>query len=195
MGNNPFLERFIARAMALPHPRVLELGTRQSVEGRSTMHKEWIPTAGSWIGVDFEPGADVDVIADVHRLSQIVGAESADCIIHCSLMEHIRYPQLAAHEIMKTLKVGGLMFCQTHFAWPLHGFPQDFHRFTREALESLFPPGMGMQCESMYEFPCSICSEREPATSLGTAYLNSCIWGTKVARTPDQWVYDLPKMR
>ena len=39
---------------------------------------------------------------------------------------------------MKALKVGGLIYIQTHQSFPLHGYPHDYFRFSREALASLF---------------------------------------------------------
>ncbi len=53
-------------------------------------------------------GIDVDIVADVHKLSQTTGEEQFDIVISCSSFEHFKYPHLAAHEIMKALKTGGL---------------------------------------------------------------------------------------
>ena len=73
--------RFIARCRELDAPSVLELGTKQSVPGRSTMHRDWVPHAAEFLGTDFEDGADVDILADVHRLSRVVGEERFDIIL------------------------------------------------------------------------------------------------------------------
>ncbi len=49
--------RFVARCRELDAPSVLELGTKQSVPGRSTMHRDWVPHAAEFLGTDIEPGA------------------------------------------------------------------------------------------------------------------------------------------
>ena len=105
--------RFAARCAELDAPSVLELGTKQSQPGRSTMHRDWVPHAGEFLGTDMEVGPDVDIVADVHRLSETVGGERFDVILSCATFEHLKYPTLAAHELMKALKVGGLLYIQT----------------------------------------------------------------------------------
>lgn len=175
-------------------PRVLELGTLQAVPGSSTHHFSWIPHASETVGTDVKAGPDVDVVADVHRLSEVVGRESFDIIITCSTFEHFKYPLLAAHQIMHVLKPGGVIFIQTHNTFPWHGFPYDYYRFTQEALRSLFPEPMGFQVVSTaYEFPCRIVSERDPGAEKAPAFLNVLLFGEKRTATPEHWVYELDK--
>jgi hypothetical protein len=45
------------------------------------MHRDWIPHAREFLGTDVEPGADVDVVADAHRLVDTVGMERFDVIV------------------------------------------------------------------------------------------------------------------
>ena len=133
---------------------MLELGTLQSVPGRSTMHRDWVPHASEFLGTDIEAGPDVDVVADLHRLSDVVGSERFDVIISASTFEHLKYPTLAAHELMKALKVGGQIYVQTHQSFPLHGYPNDYFRFSQDALASLFGTRMGFEViATNYDFP------------------------------------------
>ena len=74
------------------NPRVLEIGTKRSIKDRSTMHKDWIPHAKEYLGCDVENGIDVDIVCDVHKLSETLGVESFDVIITCSGFEHFKYP-------------------------------------------------------------------------------------------------------
>ena len=84
----------------------------------------------------------------------MVGAERFDVILSASTFEHLKYPGLAAHELLKTLTVGGLLFVQTHQSFPLHGYPSDYFRFSREALASLFGTTMGFEVVATgYDFP------------------------------------------
>jgi hypothetical protein len=185
-------QRFIARCAELPSPSVLELGTLQSVPGRSTMHRDWVPHAGEFLGTDIEAGADVDIVADLHRLTDVTGSERFDVIISASTFEHIKYPTLAAHELMKALKVGGLLYVQTHQSFPLHGYPNDYFRFSQDALASLFGTRMAFQVVATnYDFPARIHSRRLPNTQHMPAFLNTTLWGEKRGPTPDEYLYDL----
>lgn len=183
---------FLERARALPAASVLELGTKQSVPGRSTKHADWLPQAREFLGSDITAGADVDIVADVHRLSQVVGHERFDVIISCSTFEYFKYPHLAAHEIMKSLKVGGLLFIQTHQAFPLHAYPYDYFRFSREAMSGLFGTQMGFRViATAYEFAARIYSRSESAVRRSPTHLNVLLYGEKTASTPDAYVYEL----
>jgi hypothetical protein len=185
-------QRFIARCAELPSPSVLELGTLQSVPGRSTLHRDWVPHAAEFLGTDIEDGPDVDIVADLHRLTAVVGAERFDVIISASTFEHLKYPTLAAHELMKALTVGGLLYVQTHQSFPLHGYPNDYFRFSKDALASLFGTGMGFDVVAAnYDFPVRLYSRRDPIGQLSPAFLNTTLWAEKRAPTPDQYRYEL----
>ena len=184
--------RFRARCAELPAPAVLELGTLQSVPGRSTMHRDWVPHAAEFLGTDIEAGADVDIVADLHKLADVVGQERFDVILSCSTFEHLKYPTLAAHELMKALKVGGLLYIQTHQSFPLHGYPSDYFRFSQEALASLFGTQMGFEVVATnYDFPARIYSRRLAEAQHQPAFLNTTLWGEKRAPTPDEYRYEL----
>jgi hypothetical protein len=61
------------------------------------------------------------------------------------VLEHVPYPWLLAKEINRILKVGGLVFHNTHQAWPMHEQPNDFWRFSEEGLKVLFGPDAGFE--------------------------------------------------
>ncbi len=184
--------RFIARCAQLTSPSVLELGTLQSVPGRSTLHRDWVPHASEFLGIDIEDGPDVDIVADLHRLTDVTGSERFDVILSASTFEHLKYPTLAAHELMKSLRVGGLLFVQTHQSFPLHGYPNDYFRFSQDALASLFGTSMGFEViATNYDFPVRLYSRRVAATQHMPAFLNTTLWGQKRAPTPDDYRYEL----
>jgi hypothetical protein len=184
--------RFKARCAEVDAPSVLELGTKRSVSGRSTMHRDWVPHASEFLGTDIEAGTDVDIVADAHQLSEVVGDERFDVILSCSTFEHLRYPTLAAHQIMKALKVGGMLYVQTHQSFPLHGYPLDYFRFSQAALASLFGTTMGFEVVATnHDFPIRVYSRRVPDLQLLPAYLNTTLWGEKRAPTPDEYRYEL----
>ncbi len=185
------LDDFKARCSSLPAPRVLELGTARSIPTRSTKHADWVPNAGQYLGTDITPGPDVDIVADIHRLTQVIGEEQFDAIISCSSFEHFKYPHKAAHEIMKALRVGGIVFIQTHQTFPLHAYPYDYFRFSREALAGLFGTRMGFRVLATdYEFPARIYSQQDPHASAIVSYLNVRLYGEKLAPTPAEYIYE-----
>ncbi len=188
---NTLFEDFLSECGKLSSPRVLELGTKRMIPDVKTKHDEWIPNASEFLGFDIQEGIDADIVGDVHRLSEIVGEESFDVIISCSSFEHFKYPTLAAHEIMKTLKIGGLLFIQTHQSYPIHGVPNDYFRFSRDALAGLFGTQMGFRVEATdYEFPVRIFSPRGLVCFM-KSYMNVRLFGRKTDRTPSEYVYEL----
>lgn len=188
---NPLLKEFTRRAATMQSPSVLELGVKRLYPEIKTKHDEWIPGAGEFLGTDIEDGIDVDIVADVHRLSRTAGSERFDIIISCSSFEHFKYPHLAAHEIMKTLKIGGLLFIQTHQTYPVHGAPYDYFRFSREALSGLYGTRMGFKViDTIYEFPAAIDTPDVPNIAAEPAFVNSCLLGEKTAKTPDEYIYE-----
>ena len=189
-SGNELFERFIERATAIERPKVLELGTKRMIESVKTKHDDWLPNAERFDGFDIQEGIDADIVGDVHRLSEIVGAETYDVVISCSSFEHFKYPQLAAHEIMKTLKIGGLLFIQTHQSYPIHGVPNDYYRFSRDALAALFGTKMGFDVIATdYEFPVRIFTPETPS-ALMKAYMNTRLFGEKLAPTPEEYLYE-----
>lgn len=150
--------------------RVLELGAKRSRPEVSTLHRDWAAEDAEFIGTDIEAGIDVDVVADAHALSAVFGKESFDGVISVSVFEHVQRPWIAAKEIFAILKPGGRSFVYTHFAFPLHGYPCDYWRFTREALETIFVDAGCTIVGSDYENPARIVSEADPDTQNCEAY-------------------------
>ncbi len=190
MADDNIWNRFIVEMRSVPGARILELGTCRSQPDKPTISRHRFPDAAEYVGTDFQDGLDVDVVADAHALSATFAPESFDAIISLSTFEHLKYPFLAAHEIMKCLKVGGRLFVQTHQTFHLHAYPSDYFRFSTEALAAMFGPQMGFRIDgTLHEFPAEIHSV---VGVTSPAFLNSCLTGTKVAPTPAQFVYDLP---
>ena len=130
------LQEFIASISNAPNARILELGTKQSIPGRSTHHKDWAPQA-NWTLTDLEHGGDVDVVADAHKLDQAFPASSFDAVISSATFEHLQRPWIATQAIARILKPGGLLYIGTHQSFPLHAYPHDYWRFSTEALRTL----------------------------------------------------------
>lgn len=157
---------------------VIELGTRRSNPNFATHHQEWVSPDCKFVMSDFQDGLDVDVLADAHTLTQTFEPESFDALIACSVFEHIQRPWIAATEIAKILKPGGKAYIQTHQTFPLHAYPYDYWRYTKEAMETIFGDA-GLSGQAYYEFPCKIISEVDPNGANHPAFLNVCIVAEK----------------
>lgn len=142
-------------------PRILELGTLRWDANLVTHHKEWAPDC-EWTLSDISPGTDVDVVADAHRLHETfhvgVGGKPArfDAYIAVSLYEHLERPWYAAMSAFEVLRPGGLLYVATHQTFPLHGYPDDFFRFSDKALALIFEDAGFEILHAGYAYPCQI---------------------------------------
>lgn len=177
---NLLLVNFIHRLHAVRAAQVLELGTKRSSPERSTVHREWAAADAHYVCSDFDDGLDVDLLADVHTLSQSVARDSQHGVIACSVFEHVQRPWIGAIEIGKVLRPGGQVFIQTHFAFPIHGYPSDYWRYTRDALETIFGEDAGLRIVgSAYQYPVGLHAPELPPPDTIEAYLNVCVVAEK----------------
>jgi SAM-dependent methyltransferase len=127
-----------------PGMRVLEIGSRE-VTGTSNARKEF--ANAEYVGFDYYPGDNVDIVGDAHKLSSYFkDGEQFDLIYSSACFEHFAMPWLVTLEISKLLKVGGHVFVETHFSFSSHERPWHFFQFSDMALKVLFPEALGFQC-------------------------------------------------
>lgn len=136
---------------------VLEVGSRQHVPGAW-----WIVNRdlarGQWLGCDMQPGPGVDVVADIHQPpAEWAGRFSG--ILCSEVLEHVRRPWEALPRLRACLRPGGWLVVTTLFAFPEHGFPDDYFRYTRSglavllddagcgAIETAYAGGLDMQLD------------------------------------------------
>jgi SAM-dependent methyltransferase len=78
----------------------------------------------------------VDVVGDAHRLPLATASMDA---VHCeAVFEHLRDPDIAAHEMHRVMKPGALAFICTPFMQPFHGYPSHFQNYTLFGHRRLF---------------------------------------------------------
>jgi SAM-dependent methyltransferase len=124
--------------------RILEIGSRE-VTALSDARKQF--TDAEYVGFDYYPGHNVDVVGDVHQLSSYFKEnEQFDLIYTSACFEHFAMPWQAAVEIAKMLKVGGTLFVETHFAYAAHERPWNFFQFSDMGLRVLFSSALGFEC-------------------------------------------------
>lgn len=146
-------DRFIRDLNAMPDPNVLELGTKRADPEVPTHHREWAPLAGAYIMADIEYGLDVDIKIDAHDMTPWMIDGGTDAVIAVAVWEHLELPWVAAQELARILRAGGIAYVSTHMAFPRHGYPSDYTRWTREGLAAMFDwAGMEtLETSYMYE--------------------------------------------
>ncbi|MDA7977440.1 MAG: methyltransferase domain-containing protein [Pirellulales bacterium] len=88
------------------------------------------------VTVDTEAYPEVDHVCDATKLP--FPDEHFDYVWSNAVLEHVRYPWKVAAEITRVLKPGGLAIIQTPFFENVHGWPEDYFRYTPNGLRVLF---------------------------------------------------------
>jgi hypothetical protein len=123
-----------------PGVRILEIGSRvvTGANFRSRFSK------AHYVGFDFYPGENVDIVGDAHRLAEYFGPEEKfDLIFSSAVFEHLHMPWVVAEEVTKLLPIGGHVFIETHFSFSAHERPWNFFQFSEMGLRALFNSGLG----------------------------------------------------
>ena len=124
--------------------RILEIGSRE-VTGLSEARQKF--ALATYVGFDYYPGHNVDVVGDVHQLSSYFEeGEQFDLIYSSACFEHFAMPWLVAPQIAGLLKVGGILFVETHFSYASHERPWNFFQFSDMGLRVLFSEALGFEC-------------------------------------------------
>ncbi|MBX9891829.1 MAG: class I SAM-dependent methyltransferase [Chitinophagaceae bacterium] len=126
--------------------RVLEIGSREVTGKRKEFVRKNLSKA-TYVGFDYYPGDNVDVVGDVHKLSSYFKEnEKFDVIFTSACFEHFAMPWIAAIEIAKMLKIDGYLMIETHFSFSSHERPWHFFHYTDMALKVLFSKALGFEC-------------------------------------------------
>ena len=129
------IRAYIERHAHLLGDDVLEVGSRMTNPGAW-----WIVNRdlahGKWIGVDMQAGDGVDLVADIHNLPADFDGRFTGVL--CSeVLEHVARPWVALPKLRVAMKPGGWLIVTTLFAFPEHGFPDDFYRYSQSGLRLL----------------------------------------------------------
>ena len=89
-----------------------------------------------YYNIDLKDSSDIPtIVADV---SSCIPITDVDLVFSNDCLEHVKKPWLAAQNIEKCLKPGGICFISTIFSWRYHPVPEDYWRFSPAGLEALF---------------------------------------------------------
>jgi SAM-dependent methyltransferase len=86
---------------------------------------------------DIVPGSGVTIVGDLQACPQVPD-DTYDVIVCTQVLEHVPNPFLAAAELARILKPGGLLLLTVPAAYPYHSAPDDYWRFSRDSLRLLF---------------------------------------------------------
>jgi hypothetical protein len=126
---------------------VCEVGSRNVSPG-ATSKRSLFPGASKYIGTDVHMADNVDIAGDAHYLHELIGTASVGAVFSIAVLEHLSFPWMFAAAVNRALRPGGLTFHLTHQTWPIHEEPNDFWRFSDNAMRVLFGPATGFEIVS-----------------------------------------------
>lgn len=127
-----YLKRFMP---SVPGP-ILEIGSKDY--GSTSSFREFY-AGGEYIGIDMEPGKNVDLVVD---LIEGIGGLQKDHFalgICCSVLEHVRRPWVFAEHLTSVLRAGAALYMSVPWVWRYHAYPDDYFRFSWRGVMELFP--------------------------------------------------------
>lgn len=145
----PILIAEAANAAGGRKPRFLELGGRGA---SSSALRARVEAACDYCAVDIEPGPNVDVVGDVHKLSGLFAPGSVDFVFSRAVMEHLLAPWQVVIEANRVLRTGGYFIAYVPTTWALHAEPWDFWRMSVHAWPGLLNEQTGFAIRSAREY-------------------------------------------
>jgi len=137
-----FFDAFVHEAANAPDGPILAIGIRSSnAERLERIHALF--GEREVISLDIHSGLGVDVVGDIHDLRAQFPDKKFSVIYSESLLEHLARPWVAAVEMLRVLKLGGVLAHVVPWVWPTHAQPNDFFRFSAEGLQAIFSSEIG----------------------------------------------------
>jgi SAM-dependent methyltransferase len=139
MGS-PILYEFGLTKIHMFKGPILEIGSKDY--SNTTSFRAQLPDQ-KYIGIDMEEGNNVDLVLDFTEdydvIERALDGEQFGTVFCLSVLEHCANPFKMADNIQRILKPGGILFVSAPFSWRVHGYPDDYWRFTPSGLRLLFP--------------------------------------------------------
>lgn len=134
------IRNFILDHVTLLQQPLLEVGSLLPDTGNGPAwwanNRNLVPYEFEWTGLDFQAGNNVDVVADAEV--HIPFKDNHFKTVLCSeVMEHLYKPWNALKEMHRVLKPEGYIIITTLFSFPVHGYPDDYWRYTPSCMRKL----------------------------------------------------------
>jgi SAM-dependent methyltransferase len=111
---------------------VLEIGA-----GENYLKKCCSASYTEWVSLDYNVRSDsIDVLGDGQQLP--FKDNVFDTIISVDVLEHVPNPEMFISEMFRVIKPNGVVILSTPFFFYLHESPNDFFRFSKFGLQTLF---------------------------------------------------------
>ena len=137
---NPLTRGFLQdlqRLVTLPGPLV-EFGALQVEHEQENDLRPLFP-GREYVGTDFREGPGVDRVEDLRGLT--FGDGEVGTAICLDTLEHCADPPLACRELARVTAPGGVCVITSVLLFGIHGYPQDFFRFTPEGFRTMLEQG------------------------------------------------------
>lgn len=160
-------------------PQILLCGAKMWAGSNGVDQRKHYERA-DWATTDIMEGEGVDIVGDLCEL-WLQTKVQFDGIYCPAVLEHVQRPWVAIHSMSQLLRPNGVVYIETHQTFPLHGYPNDFFRFSVQALETMCNDSGLVTEASGYSNPCTI----TPVTKcpiwnpISKAFLNVAICARK----------------
>jgi SAM-dependent methyltransferase len=130
------------RSLIMPH--VLEVGSARPADAWWADLRSQLGMEGDeWTGFDMQDSECTDYVCDFTRdvnwfpgEALPLGGAFGSCVC-AEVLEHVDYPAKMLDNICRLLRPGAWIVITTPFAFPVHGFPNDYWRFTPQGIRLL----------------------------------------------------------
>lgn len=124
------------------HGKVLNVGA-----GTWKFPRELLAAQCEYVATDSYENPNVDVISDIHHLTEAFEPGSFDFVICTDVLEHVRRPWIATRQLSEVIKPGGFLLLTTPFNFHLHGNQsvRDYWRLSSEGLLQLLKEEAGFE--------------------------------------------------
>jgi len=114
---------------------VLEIGSRMHNPAAWWLYNRDLAT-GAWLGIDIQDGHNVDRVQDIHDMpAEWKGQFSS--VLCSEVMEHVARPWVALPKVREVIRPGGMIVITTLTTFHIHGYPDDYYRYTESGLRLL----------------------------------------------------------
>lgn len=136
---HPVVRNFVTDCVArleLPDP-VVEFGSMQ-VEPDQPTDLRPLFAGRDYTGTDFREGPGVDRVEDLRALTY--ADDSVGTAICLETLEHCEDPLTACRELARVVRPGGVALISTPLLLGIHGYPNDYFRYTPEGMRAILAP-------------------------------------------------------